>query len=88
MTMQRYHDCHCEDYPCCGHYDTLYGDEDEGNYCDDCGGSHSPSFDCVVYDDDEDDEEEFDDDVTMYQEYEAEDRHLDSVYEDAFGLEG
>jgi len=23
----KYSDCQCEDYPCCGHYDIVYGDE-------------------------------------------------------------
>lgn len=55
----RYEDCRCEDYPCCGHFDTLYGDEQQGNYCDYCGIYHSVTFDCLDYDDDSDD---YDDD--------------------------
>lgn len=47
--MIKYTDCHCEDYPCCGHYDLIYGDEeqlrdpddlddfDDGEYPDDDG---------------------------------------------------
>ena len=53
--MQRWHDCRCEDFPCCGHFDTI---EAEPSYCDDCGGSHAPTFDCTYYEEDEEEDEE------------------------------
>lgn len=51
--MIKYFDCSCEDYPCCGHYDISYGDEEMAYYCDTCGITHSG--DCL-YDDDEDED--------------------------------
>lgn len=58
MAKQRYEDCHCEDYPCCGHYDILYGDEMAPEYCDRCGGYHRYDLDCDFDDDDEDTDDE------------------------------
>lgn len=46
--MIKYSDCHCEDYPCCGHYDTVYGDEQELREYDE--------FDHDNYDPDEDED--------------------------------
>lgn len=55
--MIRWDDCHCEDFPCCGHYDAI---EAEPSYCDQCGLDHSPFFRC---DEDDDDDETDDEDV-------------------------
>lgn len=34
--IQRWSDCSCEDYPCCGHYDTITGESDDyGRYAED-----------------------------------------------------
>ena len=56
--MQRWHDCTCEDFPCCGHYDTM--DAGPPDPCDYCGTIHAATFDCS-YDSDEDDWEDDED---------------------------
>lgn len=54
--MIRYDDCRCEDYPCCGHYDSA---APEADYCDVCGYEHSSAIRCS--DDDDDHGEDIDD---------------------------
>jgi hypothetical protein len=61
MTQVKWFDCSCEDYPCCGHYDIIYGDENEPQFCDRCGGYHSFDLDCDYEDEDEDEVDEDDD---------------------------
>ena len=56
--QQRYEDCRCEDYPCCGHYDILHGDEGQPDHCDICGGYHVYGYACQW----DDDDEEYEDD--------------------------
>lgn len=58
MPQQRYEDCRCEDYPCCGHYDILYGDEGMPDYCPCCG---HYDINCQ-WDDEDDDSDDYDDD--------------------------
>lgn len=55
----RWSDCHCEDYPCCGHYDSI---DPEPYYCDTCGYEHSSSIRCQDDDYDPDDDEWDDED--------------------------
>lgn len=55
--MQRWDDCRCEDFPCCGHYDTIAA---EPEYCDTCGYEHSSAIRCE--DDYDDDSDDYDDD--------------------------
>jgi len=59
----KWFDCNCEDYPCCGHYDLIYGDENEPQQCDMCGGFHSFALDCQ--DDYEEDEEDYEEDEDL-----------------------
>jgi hypothetical protein len=66
--QQRYPECHCEDYPCCGHYDIIYGDENMPEYCDRCGGHHPASIDCEWEDEDDYEEDEDEDDGIDYRE--------------------
>jgi len=79
--MNRYEDCSCEDYPCCGHFDSV---EAEPSWCDCCGMNHSPFLDC-----DEDDDDDGYDELGMPTEdwHIPEDRHLDASYEDRFAME-
>lgn len=63
MTQQRYEDCRCEDYPCCGHYDILHGDEGMPEWCDMCGINHSPFHDCMEGEDDDYDDAKDDEDA-------------------------
>jgi hypothetical protein len=87
MSHQRWHDCRCEDYPCCGHYDILYGDEGRPEYCDQCGGYHHPDLNCQ-WDDDDYDEDTDDEDVIAQRPpaRETEDSHLDASYEDRYEI--
>lgn len=71
--MNRYEDCSCEDYPCCGHFDSV---EAEPSWCDCCGMNHSPFLDC---NEDEDDDETDDEDITSQRG--DEDSHLEAAYE-------
>lgn len=56
--MNRWSDCRCEDFPCCGHLDLV---EYEPERCDNCGYVHMPGqSDCFESADDdyEDDDED------------------------------
>lgn len=61
--MIRYDDCRCEDYPCCGHYDSA---APEADYCDVCGYEHSSAIRCSDDDDDIDYGDEGTDELGEY----------------------
>lgn len=66
--MNRYPECNCEDFPCCGHYDLV---EYEPEHCDNCGYMHRPGqFDC--FEGPDDDDEEDDEDVIAMRDPETE----------------